>query len=106
MNHPDFPIGTMVRDRMNHGRGIVALSHETRVMVQWHSPARFVGDFDGWQIGNNVYKVACGPTRATLEDATGLLPVDHPQLWSARDLVTSANRRHYARIAGEAWAQS
>lgn len=46
-----------------------------------------------------------GPTRATLEAATGLLPVDHPNLWTPADLVKSANRRHAARIAGEPWAQ-
>lgn len=45
------------------------------------------------------------PTRDTLVQATGLLPVDHPQLWTSADLVKSANRRHAARIAGEQWAQ-
>jgi hypothetical protein len=45
------------------------------------------------------------PTRRGLERATGLLPVDHPQLWTPRDLVRSAARRHAARVAGERWAQ-
>jgi hypothetical protein len=52
--HPSFPLGARVRDRMNGGIGTVTLSRYNRVMVQWESPARYVGDFDGWQAGNNL----------------------------------------------------
>lgn len=34
------------------------------------------------------------PTRASLEDASGLLSYDHPQLWSAADLVKRAAWAH------------
>jgi hypothetical protein len=49
--HRDFPLGSVVRDRMSGQRGTVTLSRNNRVMVQWD---RFVGDFDGWQAINNL----------------------------------------------------
>lgn len=34
-----------------------------------------------------------GPTRMGLQDAAGLIPADHPNMWAVRDLVRAATRR-------------
>jgi hypothetical protein len=46
------------------------------------------------------------PTRIGLECASGLLPVDHPNMWASRDLVKRAVWQHEHRAVQRAAARS